>query len=51
LSPGQFIRYHLLKLGLGYDLAFIVRGGVKRLIPPPQELLERYPELGLTDDS
>ena len=51
LTPGQFIRYHLLKLGLGDDLAFIVRGGVKRLIPPPAELLKLYPELGSTDDS
>jgi transposase len=45
LSPGQFIRYHLLKLGLGADLAFIVRGGVKRLIPSPEQLKADRPDL------
>jgi len=45
LSPGQFIRYHLLKLGLGDDLTFIVRGGVKRLIPSPEQLKADRPDL------
>jgi hypothetical protein len=49
LSTGQFIRYHLLKLNLGNDLDFIVRGGVKRLISPPEEVLERYPDLHSSD--
>jgi hypothetical protein len=45
LSPGQFIRFHLLKLGLGDDLDFIVRGGVKRLIPSLEQLKADRPDL------
>jgi transposase len=45
LSPGQFIRFHLLKLGLGDDLDYIVRGGVKRLIPSLQQLKADRPDL------
>lgn len=45
LSPGQFIRFHLLKLGLGNDLDFIVRGGVKRLIPSLEQLKTDRPDL------
>jgi len=45
LSPGQFIRYNLLKLELGDDLDFIVRGGVKRLIPSLEQLKAECPEL------
>ena len=45
LTPGQFIRFHLLKLGLGDDLDFIVRGGVKRLIPAPEQLKADRPDL------
>jgi transposase len=45
LSPGQFIRFHLLKLGLGDDLDFIVRGGVKRLIPSLEQLKTDRPDL------
>lgn len=45
LSPGQFIRFHLLKLGLGHDLDFIVRGGVKRLIPSLEQLKTDRPDL------
>jgi transposase len=45
LSPGQFIRYHLLKLGLGADLTCIVRGGVKRLIPSLEQLKADRPDL------
>lgn len=45
LSPAQFIRFHLFKLGLGDDLTFIVRGGVKRLIPSLEQLKADHPEL------
>lgn len=45
LSPGQFIRYHLLKLELGDDLDFIVRGRVKRLIPSLEQLKADRPDL------
>jgi transposase len=45
LSPGQFIRFHLLKLGLGDDLDFIVRGGAKRLIPSLEQLKADRPDL------
>jgi transposase len=45
LSPGQFIRFHLLKLGLGDDLDFIIRGGVKRLIPSLEQLKADRPDL------
>jgi len=45
LSPGQFIRYNLLKLDLGHDLDFIVRGGVKRLIPSLDQLKADRPDL------
>jgi transposase len=45
LSPGQFIRFYLLKLGLGDDLDFIVRGGVKRLIPSLQQFKADRPDL------
>jgi transposase len=45
LSPGQFIRFHLLKLGLGHDLDYIVRGGVKRLIPSLEQLKADHPDL------
>lgn len=45
LSPGQFIRYNLLKLNLGRDLDFIVRGGVKRLIPSLDQLKADHPDL------
>jgi transposase len=45
LSTGQFIRFHLLKLGLGADLDFIVRGGAKRLIPSLEQLKTDRPDL------
>jgi transposase len=45
LTPGQFIRYNLLKLNLGHDLDFIVRGGVKRLIPSLDQLKADRPDL------
>jgi hypothetical protein len=45
LTSRQFIRYHLLRLNLGHDLTHIVRGGAKRLIAPPEEVLALRPEL------
>ena len=44
LTPGQFIRYHLLKLNLGHHLQAIYPGGTKRLIPPADEILALKPE-------
>ena len=49
MSPGQFIRFHLLKLGLGDDLNYIVRGGVKRLIPSAKQLQTDHPDLFTPD--
>jgi hypothetical protein len=49
LSTGQFVRYHLRKLGLGNELTHIVRGGVRRLIPSADELQARYPDLKWPD--
>ena len=49
LSVGQFARFHLLKLGLGDDLFYIVRGGIKRLIPSAQKLQTDHPDLFTTD--
>jgi hypothetical protein len=45
LTSRQFIRYHLLRLNLGRDLTHVVRGGAKRLIAPPEEVLALRPEL------
>lgn len=45
LTTRQFIRYHLIRLGLGNELTHIHRGGMKRLIAPPEELLALRPEL------
>ena len=49
LSSRQFIRYHLLKLDLGHDLTHVVRGKVRRLIAPTEEVLALYPELRPAD--
>ena len=48
LTPGQFIRYQLLNLDLGHDLDAIYPGGVKRLIPPADEVLALKPDLSPT---
>ncbi|MDP9316304.1 MAG: transposase, partial [Chloroflexota bacterium] len=45
LRSRQFIRYHLLRLGLGDDLTHITRGGTRRPLAPPQEILRLHPEL------
>ena len=45
LTTPQFIRAHLMRLGLGDDLhAF--KCGCKRVIAPVEELLALRPELG-----
>jgi hypothetical protein len=45
LTTRQFVRYQLLRLGLGYDLTHVLRGGSKHLIAPPDEVLKLRPEL------
>jgi hypothetical protein len=45
LSRRQFVRYHLLRLGLGKDLTHIVRGGAKRPLAPVDEVLQLRPEI------
>ena len=45
LSTRQFVRYQLMHLGLGQNLTHVVRGGAKRLIAPPEEVLALKPEL------
>ncbi len=46
LSTRQFIRYHLMRLGLGDDLTHIVTGqSTRRAIAPPAEVLALRPEL------
>jgi len=44
LSTPQFIRYHLMRLGLGHDL-LAFKCGCKRVIAPVDELLALRPEL------
>jgi len=45
LTRRQFVRYHLMQLGLGNDLTHIVRGGTKRPLAPVAEVLQLRPEL------
>jgi transposase len=45
LSSRQFIRAHLIRLGLGDDLTHITRGGTRRPLATIEELLELRPEL------
>ncbi len=49
LTTRQFVRYQLLRLKLGHDLTHVVRGGMKRLIAPPDEVLNLKPELRRAD--
>ena len=39
LTTRQFVRYQLIGLKLGDNLTHVVRGGAKRLIAPPEEVL------------
>ena len=45
LTSRQFIRAHLIRLGLGEDLTHITRGGIKRGLATIEELLALRPEL------
>jgi len=45
LSTRQFVRYQLLRLGLGDELTHVTRGGGKYRIAPPDEVLRLKPEL------
>jgi len=45
MTPQQFAKYGLLRLGVGQDLERIVRGGSPRRIAPAEEILALKPEL------
>jgi hypothetical protein len=45
LTRQQFIKYGLLRLGVGQDLTRIVRKGVPRRIAPTGEVLKLRPDL------
>jgi transposase len=44
LSRRQFVRYHLMQLGLGNDLTHIQRGGTKRPLAPVDEVRQLRPD-------
>jgi transposase len=48
LTRRQFVRFHLMQLGLGNDLTHIQRGGTKRPLAPVAEVLLLRPELQVT---
>ncbi len=45
MTPQQFAKYGLLRLGVGQDLERIVKGGALRRIAPTEEILVLKPEL------
>jgi len=45
MTPQQFAKYGLLRLGIGQDLERIVHGGAPRRIAPTEEILVLKPEL------
>jgi hypothetical protein len=45
LSSRQFIRAHLIRLGLGAELTHITRGGTRRPLATIEEVLALRPEL------
>lgn len=45
MTTRQFVRYQLMQLKLGDNLTHVVRGGARRLIAPPEEIRNLYPEL------
>jgi hypothetical protein len=45
LTSRQFIRAHLIRLGLGHDLTHIRRGGTRRPLATVEEVLALRPEL------
>ena len=48
LTPKQFAKYSLLRLGVASDVTEFMRGKVLRRIAPAEEVLARLSELGLT---
>jgi hypothetical protein len=48
LTPKQFAKYSLMRLGVESDLTEFQRGKVLRRIAPAEEVLARMSELGLT---
>lgn len=47
LTPKQFAKYSLMRLGVGNDVTCFMRGKVLRRIAPAEEVLARISELGL----
>jgi hypothetical protein len=47
LTPKQFAKYSLMRLGVESDLTEFMRGKVLRRIAPTEEVLARVAELGL----
>jgi transposase len=45
MTPQQFAKYGLLRLGIGQNMQRIVRGGASRRIAPTEEILALKPEL------
>ena len=45
MTPQQFAKYGLLRLGVGQELERIVKGGAPRRIAPTEEILALKPEL------
>jgi hypothetical protein len=45
MTRQQFVKYGLLRLGVGYDLTRIERNGVPRRIAPTAEVLTLKPDL------
>lgn len=45
LTPRQFVRYHLMQLGLGNDLTHIQRGGTKRPLASVEKVRQLRPDL------
>jgi hypothetical protein len=45
LTSRQFIRAHLIRLGIGNKLSHITRGGTKRPLASVEEVLALRPEL------
>jgi len=49
LTPKQFAKYSLMRLGVQSDVTSFMRGKVLRRIAPTEEVLARISELGLPD--
>lgn len=46
MKTRQFVRYHLMRLGIGEDLTSIERGAYQHRIAPAEEIQALYPGLG-----